>query len=101
MPHSWDTLRVHIFGDLMFGGARTEGLVIKDYRVRAPSNLGRAYSDANECPSDAERDVPRSKDPDSVGRGLAARSRTQNYLAGVIRELSWIPRSPKPSVRPG
>ena len=35
--------------------------------------------------------------PDYSGRGLAAHSRTQNYLAGIIRDLSWMPRSPRTS----
>ena len=78
-------------------GTQNEGVVIKDYRVQAPSKLGKAYSDGNECPPDEERDAPRSRDPDSSGRGLAAHNRTQNFLASAVRDLSWIPKSPKPS----
>jgi len=78
-------------------GAASAGVTLKDYRVEAPSKIGRTYSDANEEPPNAEQDAPRTKDPDSAGRGLAAHSRTQNYLAGVIRDLSWLPKSPKPS----
>jgi hypothetical protein len=78
-------------------GAKSEGVVIKDYRVEAPSKVGRAYSDANENPPNAEQEAPRSKDPDSVGRGLAAHNRTQNYLANAIRDIGWLARSPSSS----
>ena len=78
-------------------GAASAGVTLKDYRVEAPSKIGRTYSDANEDSPNADQEAPRTKDPDSAGRGLAAHSRTQNYLAGVIRDLSWLPKSPKPS----
>jgi len=75
-------------------GARSAGVVLKDYRVEAPSKLGRSYCDANEDPPDAEREAPPSKNSDSMGRGLAAHNRSQNYLANVVRELGWLARSP-------
>src|SRR5262249_5617236 len=86
----------HAAGTYFWGphirGAQSEGVVQKDYRVLVPSKLGRSYNDANECPPDAEREALPSKGPDSSGRGLAAHSRTQNYLANVIRSLSWMPK---------
>jgi hypothetical protein len=75
-------------------GAESAGVALRDYRVEAPSKVGRAYSDANENPFNAEQEAPRAKDPDSAGRGLAAHNRTQNYLAGVIHDIGWLARSP-------
>jgi hypothetical protein len=75
-------------------GTQSEGVALRDYRIHAPSKIGRAYSDANEEPLNAEQEAPRSKDPDSAGRGLAAHNRTQNYLANVIRDIGWLARSP-------
>jgi hypothetical protein len=66
-------------------GSQREGVSLKDYRVQAPSKIGRAYNDANENPPDAEREAPSSREPDSAGRGLAAHNRTQNYLASATR----------------
>jgi hypothetical protein len=71
-------------------------VVLKDYRVRAPSEFGRTYKEVDEHPPDSRREAPPSKDPDSVGRGLAAHNRTQNTIAEVIRKLGWVPRSPGP-----
>ena len=71
-------------------GSQTEGVSLKDYRVQAPSKIGRAYNDANENPPDAEREAPRSKEPDSAGRGLAAHNRTQNYLANAISSMGCL-----------
>jgi hypothetical protein len=62
--------------------------------VQAPSKVGRAYNDANENPPDAQREVPRFKEPDSAGRGLAAHNRTQNYLANAGSSMGWLARSP-------
>ena len=78
-------------------GTASAGLALKDYRVEAPSKIGRAYSDAKEDPPKAQQEAPPSKDPDSAGRGLAAHNRTQNYLANVIREIGWLARSPSAS----
>ena len=78
-------------------GSQREGVSLKDYRVQAPSKIGRAYNDANENPPDAEREAPRSKEPDSAGRGLAAHNRTQNYLANAISSMGWLARSPTDS----
>jgi hypothetical protein len=75
-------------------GSYSEGLVLKDYRVEAPSQLGRAYREADESPAYADKEAPSLRDPDSAGRGLAAHNKTQNFVAHAVRELSWIPRSP-------
>ena len=77
-------------------GSKHVGVVLKDYRVRAPSEFGRTYKEVDEHPPDSRREAPPSKDPDSVGRGLAAHNRTQNTIAEVIRKLGWVPRSPGP-----
>jgi hypothetical protein len=75
-------------------GSKETGIVLKDYRVGAPRELGKAYGDAEENPPDAQREAPPSKDPDSIGRGLAAHNRTQNLIAEVVRSLGTEPLSP-------
>jgi hypothetical protein len=77
-------------------GTREEGVVAKDYRINAPIDLGRAYREADEVVEEITKEAPLYRDPDSVGRGRAAHNRTQNCIAAVIRELGWLPRSPKP-----
>jgi hypothetical protein len=75
-------------------GSESAGIVLKDYRVNAPSEFGKGYREANENPPDADKEAPPLKDPDSAGRGLAAHNRTQNQIANIVRELGWTPRSP-------
>ncbi|THJ24509.1 MAG: hypothetical protein CAF45_004880 [Nitrospira sp. CG24E] len=75
-------------------GAKEVGLVVKDYRVKAPAEFGTAYRDANEVPAVHERQVADTDDPDRIGLGLAAHNRTQNTIAEVVRTLGWNPRSP-------
>ena len=75
-------------------GSKETGIVLKDYRVGAPRELGKAYREAEENPSDLQREAPPSKDPDSIGRGLAAHNRTQNLIAQVLRSLGKEPLSP-------
>jgi hypothetical protein len=76
-------------------GSRAEGIVLKDYRVLAPTEIGRAYRDASENIPDIDRTVVVPKDPDSGGRGLAAHNRTQNLIANIIRSRGMLPLSPK------
>lgn len=78
-------------------GSQEAGIVLKDYRVNAPSEFGKAYREADETPPDSEKEAPPSKDPDSAGRGLAAHNRTQNKVAEIVRGLGWNPRSPAAS----
>lgn len=75
-------------------GVKESGISLKDYRVSAPSDVGRAYQEVDENPPDIERKAPPSKDPDSLGRGLAAHNKTQNYIAKVVIEMGLLPRSP-------
>jgi hypothetical protein len=75
-------------------GSKEDGIVLKDYRVAAPRELGKAYREAEENPPDFQREAPPSKDPDSTGRGLAAHNRTQNMIARVLRSLAIEPLSP-------
>lgn len=75
-------------------GLKEAGIVLKDYRVRALRELGKAYREADENPSDREREAPPSKDPDGLGRGLAAHNRTQNTIAGILRGFGIEPLSP-------
>lgn len=75
-------------------GSKESGAVLKDYRVRAPRALGKAYREADENTSDPEKEAPPSRDPDSAGRGLAAHNRTQNMIAGILRRLGIEPLSP-------
>jgi hypothetical protein len=75
-------------------GSKEIGIVLKDYRVGAARELGKAYREAEENPPDPQREAPPSKDPDSIGRGLAAHNRTQNLIAQVVRSLGTEPLSP-------
>ena len=68
--------------------------MLKDYRVRALRELGKAYREADENPPEREREAPPSKDPDSIGSGLAAHNRTQNTIAGILRRFGIEPLSP-------
>jgi hypothetical protein len=77
-------------------GSPEEGVVAKDYRINAPMDLGRAYREADEIIEEIQKEAPPSRDPDSMGRGRAAHNRTQNCIAAAVRELGWLPRSPKP-----
>jgi hypothetical protein len=78
-------------------GAKDAGVVLKDYRVHAPSEFGRTYRDADENPPDATREAPPStKNPDSLGRGLAAHNKTQNKISEIVTNLGWVPLSPAP-----
>ncbi len=77
-------------------GSKEEGVVLKDYRVAAPSEVGRTYQSANESPAEAAREPAPGREPDSAGRGLAAHNRTQNQIAEIVRELGLAPLSPKP-----
>ena len=76
-------------------GSREEGIVLKDYRVSAPSEIGRAYREASENIPDIDRTTVVRKDPDSGGRGLAAHNRTQNLIANSVRSMGMLPLSPK------
>ena len=75
-------------------GSKSTGVVLKDYRVVAPADVGRSYREADENPPHFEKETPPAKDPDSVGRGLAAHNKTQNAIAQVVRKFGWIPLSP-------
>ena len=75
-------------------GSKSAGTVIKDYRVTAPAEIGKSYREADENPPNADKIATSSRDPDKVGRGLAAHNRTQNTIANIVRKLGWIPRSP-------
>jgi len=76
-------------------GSREEGIVLKDYRVSAPSEIGRAYREASENIPDIDKTTLVRKDPDSGGRGLAAHNRTQNLVAKTVRSMGMLPLSPK------
>ena len=76
-------------------GSRDEGIVLKDYRVLAPNEIGRAYRDASENIPNIDRKMVVRKDPDSGGRGLAAHNRTQNLIANTVRSMGMLPLSPK------
>ena len=75
-------------------GSREKGITLKDYRVTAPSEIGKAYQEANESHPDIMHKASPSKDPDIFGSGLAAHNKTQNYIAKVIYQIGFIPRSP-------
>jgi hypothetical protein len=76
-------------------GSKKEGVVVKDYRVGAPLEFGKAYREADENPPNSDREAPPSKNPNSAGRGLAAHNKTQNSISAVVHKFGWIPRSPR------
>jgi hypothetical protein len=76
-------------------GSREEGVVLKDYRVLAPNEIGQSYKEANENVPDMDKIIVVAKDPDSSGRGLATHNRIQNLIANIIRSMGMIPLSPK------
>lgn len=76
-------------------GSKKDGVVLKDYRVGAPLEFGKAYRDADENPPNSDREAPPAKNPDSAGRGLAAHNKTQNSIAAVVHKFGWLPRSPR------
>jgi len=76
-------------------GSSEEGIVLKDYRVSAPSEIGRMYREASELVPDADGTTVVRKEPDSGGRGLAAHNRTQNLIAKTVRSMGIVPLSPK------
>jgi hypothetical protein len=75
-------------------GSKEHGVVLKDYRVSAPREFGRAYREAEKSPPYQEREAPPARDPDSEGRGLAAHSRIQNQIAKLLRQYGIEPLSP-------
>ena len=77
-------------------GSHGSGLVLKDYRVNAPSEFGRSYREANENPPEAVQEVASPKDPDRIGRGLVAHNKTLNIVANIVHKLGWLPRLPSP-----
>jgi hypothetical protein len=75
-------------------GSKERGTVLKDYRVHALREFGKAYREADENPPNPDKEARPSRDPDSVGRGLSAHNRTQNQIAEVLRQLGIEPLSP-------
>lgn len=77
-------------------GRRDAGVIEKDYRVQAPVQFGIAYTKADENATYELTEAPAHKDPDSMGRGLSAHGRIQNFMAETVRQLNYVPRSPQP-----
>jgi hypothetical protein len=75
-------------------GSKERGTVLKDYRVNALREFGKAYREADENPPNPEKEAPPSKDPDSTGRGLSAHNRIQNQIAELLQQLGIEPLSP-------
>lgn len=76
-------------------GSQKAGIVLKDYRVSAPAEIGRVYRKADESPTKFSKKNSSTKDPDSYGRGLMAHNKTQNKIASIVLCLGWAARSPK------
>jgi hypothetical protein len=70
------------------------GIVVNDYRVHTPGNVGDAYRRASEAAPDERLPVPAGDDPDASGAGWVEHNKTQNELARIIAALGWVPRSP-------
>lgn len=76
-------------------GRKSEGIIVKDYRVLSPAILGKTYKIADERPPDKQKKIAESSNPDAYGRGLTAHNKTQNIIAETVRKLGWQPLSPK------
>ena len=75
-------------------GAKDVGVVVKDYRVKAPAAFGTVYREVNAAAPAHQKQATATDDPDRIGLGLAAHNRTQNTIAEIVRALGWNPRSP-------
>ena len=71
------------------------GIVVNDYRVHAPGEVGGAYRQASETAPDERLPAPTAGDPDASGAGLVEHNKTQNEIARVVAAQGWVPRSPR------
>jgi hypothetical protein len=71
------------------------GIIVNDYRVHAPGQVGGAYRQASETVPDGYLPAPAAEDPDAWGAGLVEHNRTQNEIAKIIAAQGWAPRSPQ------
>jgi hypothetical protein len=71
------------------------GIVVNDYRVHAPGEVGGAYRQASETAPDEHLPAPAAGDPDASGAGWVEHNKTQNSLARIVAARGWAPRSPR------
>ena len=69
------------------------GIIVNDYRVHAPGQVGGAYRQASETAPDGH--LPAAGDPDASGAGLVEHNKTQNQIARIVAAQGWAPRSPR------
>ena len=71
------------------------GIVVNDYRVHAPGQVGGAYRQASETAPDEHLSPPVAGDPDASGSGWVEHNKTQNQIAQIIAARGWAPQSPR------
>ena len=71
------------------------GIVVNDYRVHAPGEVGSAYRQASETAPDEQLAAPTGGDPDASGAGWVEHNKTQNQIARIVAARGWAPRSPR------
>lgn len=71
------------------------GIVVNDYRVHAPGEVGGAYRRASETAPDEQPPAPAAGDPDASGAGWVEHNKTQNQIARIVAARGWVPRSPR------
>lgn len=69
------------------------GIVVNDYRVHAPGQVGSAYRQASETAPDEQLPAPAAGDPDASGAGWVEHNKTQNQIAKIVAAQGWAPRS--------
>jgi hypothetical protein len=71
------------------------GIIVNDYRVHAPGEVGGAYRQASEAAPDAPLPASVAGDPDACGAGWIEHNKTQNDIARLVAGQGWAPRSPR------
>jgi hypothetical protein len=71
------------------------GIVVNDYRVHAPGEIGGAYRQASETAPDELLPAPTAGDPDASGAGWVEHNKTQNLIARIVASQGFAPRSPR------
>ena len=76
-------------------GNPNAGIIVNDYRVHAPGQVGGAYRQASQTAPDEHLPAPAAGDPDASGAGWVEHNTTQNQIARIVAARGWAPRSPR------
>jgi hypothetical protein len=71
------------------------GIIVNDYRVHAPGQVGGAYRQASQTAPDEHFPASAAGDPDASGAGWVEHNTTQNQIARIVAAQGWTPRSPR------